>query len=703
MPKQRSSSRFINYENYPANWRPVRHQRPRYLRYSQYDPRMIEEEIPLSFREYQSIMYQKYLDQYYHNQEYSYYRPTYGETTDLESETEYYPDLYPEYDLEYHRGGLVDRDEMIHQEQNQEDIYKTKVNNQSLKYPSRKYTNHEDGLAGGGKHPSYTNYTNKPVYNYYEMSPEENVNMTIKREKDLKSQNPLLEKVYQSSIWLEKYKSLNYQLDQLNEQQTGLLKELDEHVRTKELEKERERQMERDMDKEDRLKNVFCRPCTGFKKASEKLKDDRDNKKCKRDDEEGTTEQDGEEDRDDIGDRDDLGDQDDRDKTIFYDSKNYFLSENTSDPKKTELCFCLPLDNSNLKKPETSDGLLQMFFPNLTSPEEKEETEASPENSKRRERAKFINGEPIDVEINTLDDLITLANKIGEEYTLDKTYSLDLESLLAMKPTLEKLNNMIGLLDIKKRIVHQILFYLQGLDDTNRDMLHTVIEGDPGVGKTEIAKILGEIYGSLGILSKGSFKSVKRADLIGSYLGQTASKTLKVLEEAKGGVLFIDEAYSLGNEEGKDIYSKECIDTITAFLSENREDFVCIIAGYKEALRQCFFKYNAGLERRFPWTYTIKSYTEEELKLIFEKMVNESGWKSDVELKFFKEHIKKFKHFGGDMENLFHKSKLAHSFRSLALKPEDKKKITMDDINYGMKLFVQDEEDKKIMNFMMYT
>ena len=272
-----------------------------------------------------------------------------------------------------------------------------------------------------------------------------------------------------------------------------------------------------------------------------------------------------------------------------------------------------------------------------------------------------------------------------------------------MKPSLEKLNNMIGLLDIKKRIVHQILFYLQGLDDTNKDMLHTVIEGEPGVGKTEIAKILGDIYGSLGILSTGKFYSVKRADLIGSYLGQTASKTMKVLEEAKGGVLFIDEAYSLGNEEGKDIYSKECIDTITAFLSENRKDFVCIIAGYREALRQCFFKYNAGLDRRFPWTYTIKSYTDEELKLIFEKMVNDSNWKSEVKLSFFKDNIEKFKNFGGDMENLFHKSKLAHSFRSLRLPPEKKKIIIMDDLTYGMKLFVKDEEEKKVINLMMYS
>ncbi len=699
MPKQYPTSRFINYGNNPIHWRPICHQRPkyqspRYQRYSKYNPKMLEDETPMSFMEYQSRMYQKYLDEYYHNQEYGYYSPSYGDKTDLESESE--------YDSEYYSDEFVNKEEKIGHEPTHSTSYKTILNNHVLKYPTQKYTNHVELTESDEKQPSYSS---KPVYNYYQMSPAENVNMTIKREKDLKSQNPLLDKVYQSSIWLEKYKSLNYQLDQLNEQHMGLLRELDDHVRHKELEKENEKANERDNKDKNELKTVFCNPCPVFKKASDKLKENSDNNKRKvvGNSEEKEEENEDNKDNKENEDNPDNEENQEKDKTIFYDSTNYFLSENTSEPKKTELCFCLPLDNSNLKKPDSSDGLLQMFFPNLTSPEEKEDTEASPKNSKRRERAEFTNGEPIIVEINTLDDLINLANKIGQEYTLDKTYSLDLESLLAMKPTLEKLNNMIGLLDIKKRIVHQILFYLQGLDDTNRDMLHTVIEGDPGVGKTEIAKILGEIYGSLGILSKGSFKSVKRADLIGSYLGQTASKTLKVLEEAKGGVLFIDEAYSLGNEEGKDIYSKECIDTITAFLSENREDFVCIIAGYKEALSQCFFKYNAGLERRFPWTYTIKSYTEEELKLIFEKMVNESGWKSEVRLKFFKEHIKKFKHFGGDMENLFHKSKLAHSFRSLALKPEDKKIITMKDINYGMKLFSQNEEDKKTMDLMMYT
>ena len=346
---------------------------------------------------------------------------------------------------------------------------------------------------------------------------------------------------------------------------------------------------------------------------------------------------------------------------------------------------------------------MRNYFPNHLKPKEspKKEEPVIP----KYDRSKFIKGLPIKTTIATLDDLIKIGENIDTDFDKDTTYSVDLKSLQKMLPCLCKLRDMIGLDDIKNKIIHQVLFYLQGLDESNKDMLHTVIEGDPGVGKTEIAKILGEIYCSLGILSKGTFTSVKRADLVGSYLGQTANKTMKVLEASTGGVLFIDEAYSLGNDEGKDIYSKECIDTITAYLSENRDNFVCVIAGYKDALQKCFFKHNAGLERRFPWRYSIKGYSKEELKLIFEKIVSEHGWTTEITLKFFEEHVEKFKNYGGDMENLFHKSKLAHSMRSISLEPEFKKNITMVDIDLGLTFFIEEEEekDKCNHNWSMYT
>jgi SpoVK/Ycf46/Vps4 family AAA+-type ATPase len=124
-------------------------------------------------------------------------------------------------------------------------------------------------------------------------------------------------------------------------------------------------------------------------------------------------------------------------------------------------------------------------------------------------------------------------------------------------------------------------------------LLHTVIEGEPGTGKTELAEKIGKVYLKLGILKNDIFKKVKRSDLIAGYLGQTAIKTARLIEECKGGVLFIDEAYSLGNAEGKDgrdSFSKECIDVLNQSLTENKNNFVCIIAGYKEDLEKSKIK-----------------------------------------------------------------------------------------------------------------
>ena len=365
---------------------------------------------------------------------------------------------------------------------------------------------------------------------------------------------------------------------------------------------------------------------------------------------------------------------------------NLFSKEIYNDIKD-ELTLIFPLDKNNnkfqFKEHETSDNILNILFPNILQNKKKESVECR----HKKDRSIFLNGKKVEAVIENIDDLLEIYRQYGTKYSKDEIWSLDFESLGKIQPILIKLNNMIGLNTLKDKIVHQIIFYLQGLDTHNLDMLHTVIQGKPGVGKTEIAKILGELYCVLGILSKGTFKSVKRADLIGSYLGQTAMKTLKVLNEAKGGVLFIDEAYSLGNDDGKDIYSKECIDTLTAYLSENRDDFICIIAGYREQLNSCFFNYNQGLRRRFPWTYTIDDYTSNELEMIFKKIVDNNKWKSDIPQHFFSNNYKLFKHFGGDMEILFQKSKLCHSKRSLNLSPINKKKIDKKDLMNGLTLF----------------
>ena len=323
----------------------------------------------------------------------------------------------------------------------------------------------------------------------------------------------------------------------------------------------------------------------------------------------------------------------------------------------------------------------------------------------------------INEEIKTLDDLINL----GKKYDINKKerYNVDLRTLSKLITPLEKLKNMIGLENVKKSIVGHITYFLAKLDETHNDMMHTVITGPPGVGKTEMGKILGEIYFNMGILEGNknknkrprsrlhplppkedyTFRIVKRSDLIGKYLGHTASKTQEVIDSCEGGVLFIDEAYSLGNAEGRDSFSKECIDTINQNLTEKKKNLLVIIAGYKESLDSCFFSYNQGLARRFTFRYNIEKYSADELKDIFFKMVKNLGWEvklDDIESKFFKENYESFKNMAGDIETLLFNCKIAHGKRGFC-KPNEKKKITLQDIKEGFKMFKdgRGEEEKK--------
>jgi hypothetical protein len=199
-------------------------------------------------------------------------------------------------------------------------------------------------------------------------------------------------------------------------------------------------------------------------------------------------------------------------------------------------------------------------------------------------------------------------------------------------PSLIKLQKLTGMESVKKTIVGHILYFLMNYEK-NQDMIHTVIEGPPGVGKTTLGYILGEIYSNLDIIEQPKnktnqfkFKIVKRSDLIAKYLGQTSHRTQEVINSVLGGVLFIDEAYSLGNNDADDSYSKECLDTLNQNLSEKKNQFLCIIAGYKNSLDRNFFAYNEGLRRRFPFTYTIEEYSPNELKNIFIGMLDNSNW-----------------------------------------------------------------------------
>ena len=321
---------------------------------------------------------------------------------------------------------------------------------------------------------------------------------------------------------------------------------------------------------------------------------------------------------------------------------------------------------------------------------------------------KFIQDIP-HIEVNSIIDLI----EYGKYYHCkNRRYYKDisLEILFNLIEPLTEMTKLIGMKEVKQNMVDQILFFLQKLNhkercnrcidcilnrhclntDINEDMLHTVITGPPGVGKTELGKILGQVYKAMGILSKGHFNIARRPDLIAKYLGQTAHRTQEFIDKCRGGVMFIDEAYSLGNPEGRDSFAKECIDTINQNLTERR-DFLCIIAGYEDALEQSFFSYNEGLKRRFSFKYNISGYDAEELCRIFLiKIRNESWFYTDDEdklINFFKKNYKEFPRFGGDVETLFLKAKIMHSKRILFRDPEERKKLNITDIEKGFDNF----------------
>ena len=237
---------------------------------------------------------------------------------------------------------------------------------------------------------------------------------------------------------------------------------------------------------------------------------------------------------------------------------------------------------------------------------------------------------------------------------------------------------------------------------TNRvptgDFMHTVLYGPPGTGKTEVAKILGNIFCHLGILKANTFKKVTRSDLIAGYLGQTAIKTREVIDSAIGGVLFIDEAYALGNTEKRDSFSKECIDTLCEALSDHKHELMVIIAGYEKELTDCFFSYNEGLSSRFTWRYKIDNYSANDLRKIFEKIVRDNRWTfkeiDSVKDAWFKEHYDYFKYFGRDIEVFFTKTKIAHSRRVFCRPTEHRRLLNMKDLETGFELFTQNEDIK---------
>ncbi|MFR0560809.1 AAA family ATPase [Limosilactobacillus mucosae] len=219
----------------------------------------------------------------------------------------------------------------------------------------------------------------------------------------------------------------------------------------------------------------------------------------------------------------------------------------------------------------------------------------------------------------------------GEEQPADDNTELstDEEPNETLEELLDHLNNLVGLNSVKKDVNSLINLLKVSKIREQRGIkmpamsLHLVFYGNPGTGKTTVARLLAKIYHKMGILSKGQLVEVDRSGLVGGYVGQTAIKTKDVIDKALGGILFIDEAYTLASESGND-YGQEAIDTILKAMEDHRDDFIVIVAGYPNQMAT-FLASNPGLKSRFNKYLEFEDYEPAELLEMLDKMCAQYG------------------------------------------------------------------------------
>lgn len=267
----------------------------------------------------------------------------------------------------------------------------------------------------------------------------------------------------------------------------------------------------------------------------------------------------------------------------------------------------------------------------------------------------------------------------------------DCAPLPTMLPSLEKLQNLVGLQSIKQQLFEFIMMRLQKSPQVS-SLNHMILAGPPGCGKTTMCHIIGHVLCHLGICKTPNVVFGTQGNMIAGFLGQTATKTEEVIRSAFGGVLVIDEASSLADgrsTENSDSFSKSCLDTLNRMLSEHGDQFVCILSGYKREIYRDILSINPGLRRRFSIHFEVEPYKPQDLRDIFvQKIDASSALECDAEdtvppLQWWKDNKACFPHYGGDCELLLSKAVIMTSLRTFGSCATTKKRLTREDICNG--------------------
>jgi SpoVK/Ycf46/Vps4 family AAA+-type ATPase len=268
----------------------------------------------------------------------------------------------------------------------------------------------------------------------------------------------------------------------------------------------------------------------------------------------------------------------------------------------------------------------------------------------------------------------------------------DLDKLVGLGPVKEEVNKLLAGLEVEKKRREQGL-------PVGTISRHMVFTGPPGVGKTQVARALGEIYRSLGIVRKGQLVETDRAGLVAPYIGQTAIKTLDVCKSALDGILFIDEAYSLAGNLGGD-YGKEAIDTLLKYMEDNRDRLVVIVAGYPSEMRH-FISSNPGLSSRFTKTIDFPPYQPAELCAILRGMAKAQKYELPDNLDarltpwLERESIRESWGNAREMRTLLEQAREAQAIRISNDPNADLSKIELEDIAAVTGIGVSKEEKRK--------